>query len=149
MAVYRDPQGRYQILFVNTWATGPGVAGSSVKSAFEDSSVQITLVNGGGKDAAAFAAIDEPSVQAAAPGYGRLALKPGQIPYGPVASLIYRYKAGQNAVTGKALDFIAARVYIPRQGTQDMAVITVTGPAIGYTDLSQLFDSIVISFKWL
>ncbi len=149
MAVYKDTQGRYQILFVNGWTSSAGDIPSGVKSSSQDSSAQVEVVNGSGQSALAFATADEAKVTAAVAGYQRLALKEGQIPYGPVASLIYRYQAGQNAVTGKALEFIAARIYIPRQGAMDMAIITVTGPAPSYVDMTQLFDRIVISFKWL
>ena len=149
MVVYRDAQNRYQILFVNGWTTGAGNAAGSIESAFQDRSVEIAIVNSGGQSALAFATADEASVKSAVSGYQRLALKPGQILSGPVVSLIYRYQAGQNPVTGKALDFIAARVYAPRHGSNDLAIITVTGPAPVYSDLSDLFDRIVNSFKWM
>lgn len=149
MVVYRDAPNRYQILFVNGWTTGAGNAAGSIKSTFQDRRIEIAVVNSGGQSALAFATTDEPNVKSAVPGYQRLALKPGQIPSGPVVSLIYRYQAGQNPVTGKALDFIAARVYAPRPGSNDLAIITVTSPASVYSDLSDLFDRIASSFKWL
>ena len=75
-------------------------------------------------------------------------IKPGQIPYGAVVSLIYSYQAGQNPVTGKTFKFLAARVYVPRQNSNDHALISVTGPATFYGDLTEIFDKIVNSFKW-
>ena len=148
MVVYRDPQNRYQVLFVSGWTTGAGGAPGCVQSTFQDHSAQIAIVSSGGKNALAFATADEANVKSAS-GYQRLALKPGQIPYGSVASLIYRYQAGQNPVTGKPLEHIAARVYVPRLGSNDMAIITVTAPATSYGDLTQIFDQIVASFKWM
>lgn len=148
MVVYRDPQNRYQVLFVSGWTTGAGSAPGSIKSAFHDHSAQTAIVSSGGKNALAFATADEANVKSA-PGYQLLALKPGQIPYGPVVSLIYRYQAGQNPVTRKPLEHIAARVYVPRPGSNDLAIITVTAPATSYGDLTQIFDQIVASFKWM
>ncbi len=149
MVVYRNPSARYQVLFVNSWTTSAGNPPGSVTSAFRDRHAQIDAVSSGGKNALAFATADEASVKAATPGYQRLALKPEQLPPGSVASLIYRYQTGQNPVTGKALDFIAARVYVPRPGSNDLAIITVTAPANFYGDLTQIFDTIVASFKWI
>jgi hypothetical protein len=148
MVLYRDTQNRYQVLFINGWTTGAGNIAGSIKSSFQDRSAQIAIVNSDGKSAMTFATADEANVKSV-PGYQRLALKPGQIPYGPVASLIYRYQTGQNPVTGKPLEYIAARVYVPRAGSNDLAIITVTGPATWYDDLSNLFDGIVNSFKWM
>jgi hypothetical protein len=149
MVLYRDTQSRYQVLFVNGWTTSAGSVVGSIKSSFQDRSVQIAIVNSGGPSAMAFATADEANVKLAVSGYQRLALKTGQIPYGAVANLISSYQAGQNPVTGKSLSYIAARVYVPRQGTNDLAIITVTGPAPFYGDLTQIFDRIVNSFKWL
>ena len=149
MVVYRDPQKRYQVLFVSGWTTGAGGAPGSVQSTSQDHSVQIAIANSGGKNALAFATADEANVKTTVSGYQQLALKPGQIPSGSVTSLIYRYQAGQNPVTGKPLEHIAARVYVPRLGSNDMAIITVTAPATAYGDLTQIFDQIVASFKWM
>lgn len=149
MVVHRESQGHYQVLFVNGWTNGPGDLPGSVKSASQDRSAQVAMVDSGGKSPIEYATADEARLKAAVPGYQTLVLKPGQIPYGPVASLIYRYQAGQNPVTGKSLNYIAARVYVPRQGSNDLAIITVTGPAQFYGDLSEIFDRIVTSFKWL
>ncbi len=149
MVVYREFQNRYQVLFVNGWTSGPGDAAGSVKSTSQDRSAQIVIVNSGGKSATEYATADEVQLKSSLASYQTIVLKPGQIPYGPVTSLIYRYQAGQNPVTGKGLNYIGARVYIPRQGSSDLAIITVTGPAQFYGDLTEVFDRIVNSFKWL
>ncbi len=149
MVVYRDTQSRYQVLFIDGWTMGAGDKPGSVKSALQDHSVQIVVVNSSGTSAMAFATTDEANVKTAVSGYQQLALKTRQIPYGAVVSLIYRYHAGQNPVTGKSLSYIAARVYVPRRGTNDLAIITVTGPASIYGDLTDIYDRIVNSFKWL
>ncbi len=149
MVVYRDSQNRYQVLFVNGWVTGTGDVVGSVKSSNQDRSVQIVVVSGAGKSAMALAAADEAGLKTSTPGYQTIVIKPGQTLAGQVVSLIYRYQAGQNPVTGKPLEFIAARVYIPRAGSSDVAVITTTGPAAFYGDLSEIFDRVVSSFKWI
>ena len=149
MVVYRDAPNRYQILFVNGWTTGAGNLAGSIKSTFQDRSAQIEIVSSGGKSPTEYATADEAKLKASLAGYQTLVLKPGQIPSGPVVSLIYRYQAGQNPVTGKGLNYIAARVYALRQGSNDLAIITVTGPAPFYGDLTEIFDRIVTSFKWL
>ncbi len=149
MVVYHDSQNRYQVLFVNGWQTSPGDVTDSVKSTNQDRNAQIAIVNSGGKSATEYATADEAKLKASVPSYQTIVLKPGQTPYGAVASLIYRYQAGQNPVTGKGLNYIAARVYVPRQGSSDLAIISVTGPAQFYGDLSAIFDRVVNSFKWL
>lgn len=148
MVVYRDSQNRYQVLLVNGWTTSAGDVAGSIRSTNKDRYIQIVTVNSGGKSASDYAAADDASLKASVAGYQTVATKPGTIPYGAVTSLIYRYQAGQNAVTGKGLNFIAARVYVPRPNSTDLAIITVTAPAQNYGDLSEIFDRIVNSFKW-
>jgi len=148
MIVQRDPQNRYQVLFVSGWTVGAGDVTESVKSTSKDRYIQIQVVNSGGKSATDYASADEAQLKTTVAGYQTVIIKPGKIPYGAVTSLIYRYQAGQNAVTGKGFNFIAARVYVPRSGSTDLAIITTTAPAQFYGDLSEIFDRIVNSFKW-
>ncbi len=148
MVVQRDTQNRYQILFVSGWSVGAGDVTDSVKSTNKDRFIQIQVVNSGGKSASDYAIADEAQLKTTVAGYQTVIIKPGKIPYGAVTSLIYRYQAGQNAVTGKGFNFIAARIYVPRPGSTDLAIITTTAPAPFYGDLSEIFDRIVNSFKW-
>jgi len=149
MVVQRDPQNRYQILFVSGWTVGAGDVTDSVKSTNKDRFIQIQVVNSGGKSTTDYATADEANLKTTVAGYQTVVIKPGKIPYGAVTSLIYRYQAGQNPVTGKGFNFIAARVYVPRSGSTDLAIITTTAPAQNYGDLSEIFDRIVNSFKWM
>lgn len=149
MVVQRDSQNRYQLLFVNGWTVGAGDVAGSVRSTNKDRYVQIAIVNSGGKSASDYAAADEAQLKTTVAGYQTIVVKPGKIPYGAVTSLIYRYQAGQNPVTGKGFTFIAARVYVPRPGSNDLAIITTTAPAANYGDLSEIFDRVVNSFKWM
>ncbi|MCL4487249.1 MAG: hypothetical protein M1570_03865 [Chloroflexi bacterium] len=149
MVVFHDQNKRYQVLFVNGWQTSAVTTTTGVLSANKDRSAQIDVVSSGGKSAMDYATADEGNLKTAVPGYQTIVLKPGQIPYGAVVSLIYSYQAGQNPVTGKTLNYLAARVYVHRQNSNDLAIITVTGPAPFYGDLTEIFDRIVNSFKWM
>ncbi len=149
MVVQRDSQNRYQVLFVSGWTVNAGDVAGSVRSTNKDRFIQIQVVTSGGKSASDYAIADEAQLKASVSGYQTMVVKPGKIPYGAVTSLIYRYQAGQNAVTGKGLNFIAARVYVPRPNSTDLAIITTTAPAANYGDLSEIFDRIVNSFKWM
>lgn len=146
---YRDPKGNYQVSFVSTWQVSPGPAPESVVARQGDRTIHVEITATGGNDALARARADAARLASASPGYQQLALRPAQIPYGSVVSLIYRFEQGTNAVTGKGKPYISGRVYVPRQNSpREYATVTVTAPAPFYGDFTQIFDHVVRSFRW-
>ncbi len=98
-------------------------------------------------DPAALAHADITSLSTSATAF-RLAAGPGEVTINgkKVEKFVYAYNAGTSAVTGKPLDFVGVRYYIPKDPST-VAVLTYGIVSNQYDP--QGADDIALTFQWL
>lgn len=148
MVQVSDPNGAFNILFVDGWAKGPGSTPTSVRFTQNGSYAEAESVPSNGQTPEQMARALDASQANGAPGYLKLALQTSNIHGLPAVSLIYQYDSGSNPVTGKPLRFIASQVFIGGGPADKLGHVTFAASYDSYGDATSVFDKTLAGFTW-